>query len=176
MRVNLLAMHLHTVTGGQPAGCTCTRAVCGGAEQGPGIPVSGCTAHGTLATHHHAFDCPQLPTDTDLTRLHILVVQWTKSGPVPLSARPFDRALLAELRDSSTLWDVAEGDTAADAIRAWQDYQDALQADADRRHAAYAATVQERTRIRTAATAALRSSTVRAARRMLAADYGDGQV
>ncbi|GAA2439285.1 hypothetical protein [Streptomyces glaucus] len=169
MRTNLLAVHIHARTGGQPQGCTCPRAACGGAEQGPGVPFAGCQAHGAITTRtHRAFDCPALPADADLSRLYILVTKWTTGGPVMLRAFPFDRVLLADLRGSSALWDVSEGDTAEDAVRAWQARVDEMRADAARHQAAQITAAQERARIRRMAEDALRKSTRRAARRMYA--------
>lgn len=169
MRTNLLATHIHAVTGGQPQGCTCPRSVCGGAEQGPGVPFAGCQAHGAITRQtHRAFDCPALPADADLSRLHILVTKWTDNGPVLLRAYPFDRVFLADLRGSSTLWDVSEGDTAEDAARAWQTRVDEMRAAAAQQQAAQVAEAQERARQREAAVAVLRTSGARAARRMLA--------
>ncbi|QOV40223.1 hypothetical protein IM697_18550 [Streptomyces ferrugineus] len=169
MRTNLLARHIHAVTGGQPQGCTCPRAACGGAEQGPGVPFAGCQAHGAITRlSHRAFDCPALPADADVSRLYILVTKWTDDGPALLRAYSFDRVLLADLRGGSTLWDVSEGDSAEDAARAWQARVDEMRAEAVRRQAAQVAEAQERARTRRMAEAALRSSAGRSARRILA--------
>ncbi|MDH6629384.1 hypothetical protein M2271_007220 [Streptomyces sp. LBL] len=162
-------MHTHVATGGQPEGCTCPRSACGGSESGPGV-LNDCTAHGTIAiTHHHAFDCPALPADTDLSRLWLLVTKWTETGPAILRAYQFDRVFLADLRGSSTLWDVAEGNTAEDASRAWQDHIDAMRADTARRQAAEIAEMQRRRRLREQSLAALRRSGQRRAHQILAA-------
>ncbi|MGW2550043.1 hypothetical protein [Streptomyces sp. NPDC001635] len=166
--VNLLAIHTHDATGGQPASCACRRAACGGAESGPGIPASGCTAHGDLiARHHHAFDCPALPADTDLSRLWIIVTKWTADGPVPLRVDAFDRVFLSDLRGSSNLWDVAEGDTAEDAVSAWKARVDEMRAEAARAQAAQIADAQARRQARELAEEALRSTGCRTAHRML---------
>ncbi|MEU6462209.1 hypothetical protein [Streptomyces sp. NPDC046976] len=164
MRTNLLTLHVHAASGGQPKGCTCQRAACGGAEQGPGAQTAGCTAHGVITTQsHRAFDCPVLPADTDLSRLWLVVTRWTADGPALLRANRFDRVLLADLRGSAALWDVAEGDTAEDAARSWQARVDAMRADAARRQAAEIAAARERARHRELAVAALRNSGGRAA-------------
>ncbi|MFJ1552777.1 hypothetical protein [Streptomyces mirabilis] len=168
--MNLLAIHTHLATGGQPDGCKCPRSACGGSESGPGIPASGCTAaHGTITIeHHHAFDCPQLPADTDLTRLWLVVSIWTDEGPLLDHVAPFSRARLLGLRRDSALWDVTEGDTLDDAVRGWQDRIDAMRAEGARIHAEQAADAARRRALREQALAALRSSGIRAARRALA--------
>ncbi|MEU1592721.1 hypothetical protein ABZ468_07640 [Streptomyces sp. NPDC005708] len=167
--MNLLAIHTSTVdTGECPPGCTCPRAACGAAESGPGIPA-GCTAHGTIrAQHHHAFDCPALPADTDLTRLWILVTKWTENGPVLLRAYTFDRVFLADLRGSSTLWAVSEGDTAEAAAEAWRARVDEMRADVAARQAADLAAAEKRRQARLLAEAVLHTSGRRAALRILA--------
>ncbi|WP_328371051.1 hypothetical protein OG800_47075 [Streptomyces sp. NBC_00445] len=55
---------------------------------------------------------------------------------------------LADLRGSSTLWDVSEGDTAEDAAHAWQDRVDAMRAEVVRRQAAQVTEAQEHARER----------------------------
>ncbi|MFM9629783.1 MULTISPECIES: hypothetical protein [Streptomyces] len=167
MRLSLIAMHVHAYTGGQPEGCTCPPTACGGAEQGPGIRT-GCQAHGAItAVHHHAFDCPRLPADTDLSRLWLVITKWTADGPVIDRVDCFDRLVLANLRARNILWDVSEGDTADDAAHAWQDYIDAMRAEAAVRQSAEIAVEQHRRRLREEAVAALRDSGHRSARRML---------
>ncbi|MGY1502976.1 hypothetical protein ACW4TU_41480 [Streptomyces sp. QTS52] len=169
--VKLLAMHTHAAgTGGQPKGCKCPRAACGGAESGPGIPWADCTAHGTITIRHHrAFDCPQLPADTDLSRLWLVVSTWTDDGPLLDHAAPFTRNRLRELRANSAMWDASLGDTLDDAVRTWQDRIDAMRAASARHQAAQVAEAQERARTREAAIAALRDSGVRTTGRMIAA-------
>ncbi|MFE2184145.1 hypothetical protein [Streptomyces sp. NPDC059455] len=172
--MNLLAMHFHAATGGQPKDCTCPRAACGGAEQGPGVPSTGCAAHGTITvTHHRAFDCPSLPVDADLSRLWLIVTTWTNEGPLLDHAEPFTRAALSALRKSSALWDVSEGSTVGEAVTIWQDRIDAMRAEAARRQAVQVAEAQERARVRQEAFAALRRTPQRSARRMLADTESD---
>ncbi|WP_326724711.1 hypothetical protein OHT59_40585 [Streptomyces sp. NBC_00243] len=175
MSVNLLAIHTHLAAlGGQPVGCMCPTSACGGSESGPGIPASGCTAaHGTITIRHHrAFDCPQLPADIDLSRLWLVVSIWTDDGPLLDHAVPFTRTRLQELRASSALWDVSEGDTLDDAVRAWQDRIDAMRAEGARLQAERDAEAAHRRALRDQSLAALRRSSVRLARRTIA-DPGD---
>lgn len=170
MRLNLRAMHVHILTGGQPEGCTCPRALCGGAEQGPNIRTDcKAPAHGTITmTSHHAFECAQLPADTDMSRLWLVTTKWTANGPVLDRAARFDRSLLASLRASNTLWDVSEGDTPEEAAHAWQAHMDAMRAEAAHRQAQQVAEAKERARLRHEALAALKSSANRSARSMIA--------
>jgi hypothetical protein len=159
---NLLALHSANPDGTQPDGCICPRALCGGSASGPGIQA-GCQAHGAITrTFHHAYDCPQLPADADLSRLWIVVTKWTADGPVVIDTIAFDRDRLESMTGTNALWDVSEGDNAEDAVRAWQDRIDAMNAANAARYAAQAATARLQASARRTALAELLNTDRRA--------------
>ncbi|MFJ4988827.1 hypothetical protein ACIP9H_34125 [Streptomyces sp. NPDC088732] len=163
--MNLLAVHTVDIRNAVPvpASCSCQRAACGAAESGPGIPP-GCGGHAHITTQRHmAIDCPALPADTDLSRLHIVITEWTSDGPVVSEVRPYNRAAVRELRQGHALWSLALGDNGDDAARAWRAEVEEMRA---RSAAQQAQAIAEAAAVR-AAREALRASGQRVARRSL---------
>lgn len=165
--MNLLALHTTPVDPAAARACTCLRAECGAAESGPGIPPSGCGAHGAITVRHHrAVDCPALPADADLSALWLIVSTWAGLGPRVERVLPYTRAALAELRAAGALWDLATGESPAAAVQQWQDQR----AEAAEQHAAELSEERRRTWLREMSLLALRNSGRRSARRSLARD------
>ncbi|MBP5896356.1 hypothetical protein [Streptomyces scabiei] len=120
----------HTRYYGDLSGCSCARAACGAILSGPDTPTVKCpVGHiNWRGQSHAAYDCPKLPAETDLSALWILVLtDWgPETGWKTATPHPFDRALLARLRGSGTIWQVAEGATGPDAVAAWRAHFEAL--------------------------------------------------
>ena len=127
--VNLLGLHIIDASiGGVPNSCTCQRAACGAAESGPGIPSGGGRHTGIATESHLAVDCPALPADTDLSRLHIVISERTADGPVTTAVIPYTRDADREVRQGDAPWDLALGDDPDDAARQWAAYVDEMRA------------------------------------------------